>query len=167
MLNSLLKQCLFSLMLIGVAASAVAHKYYFGITELSINPKTQHIEVIHQFTAHDIENTIAEIQQVNFSPEHPKYDEYIQAYFERHFILEQNQQEIALEWIGLEIKLGKMFIYQESRSKNKLASLVVKNSLLVDTYAKQVNSVNYQENALAGSLTFTDSHRIDKIDNNN
>lgn len=158
---------MFSLLLIGVTASAVAHKYYFGITELSINPKTQHIEIIHQFTAHDIENTIAETKQINFSPEHPKYDEYIKNYFEENFILEQNQKTISLTFIGLEVKVGKMFVYQESKSTHKLSNLVVRNALLINSFEKQVNSVNYDDGILVGSLTFMQSHQIDKIDNNN
>ena len=48
-----------------------------------LHEQSKHIEVIHQFTAHDIENTIAEIKQINFSPEHPKYDEFVQSHIEK------------------------------------------------------------------------------------
>ncbi len=161
------KKILLSILLFGVAASSAAHTYYFGVTELNFNDKSKHIEVIHQFTAHDIENAIAEIQQVHFSPEHPQYNKFIQDYIEEHFVLEQNDTVIKMNWIGFEVKRGKFFAYQESVSKNHLTNLVVKNSILVDTYTEQVNTVNYQRlnsaGIVQGSLTFDQSLKIAMI----
>jgi hypothetical protein len=162
--NSLLRKVLLSLLLFGVVASAAAHTYFFGVTELNINSTSNHIEVIHQLTAHDIENAIAEVQQVNFSPEHPQYDEFIKNYIEKHFILERNNEVVKMKWIGFEIKRGLLFAYQESISENYLTNLVVKNAILVDTYAKQVNTVNYQSlsssGTVQGSLTFDQSLKV-------
>ncbi|WP_114324784.1 DUF6702 family protein [Candidatus Colwellia aromaticivorans] len=161
MVNSFFKKALFSILLVGVTASVAAHTYFFGLTEININSQNKHIEVIHQFTAHDIENTLAEIKQEHFSPEHPKYDQYIQAYFEKHFVIERNNKTIQLNWLGFEVKRGKLFVYQESTRKNFLTNLVVKNTLLIDTYPKQINTVNYQDvtspNKLQGSLTYNQS----------
>ncbi|MBL4765283.1 MAG: hypothetical protein JKX67_08420 [Colwellia sp.] len=164
MVTYFLKKTLFSIMLIGVAASAAAHTYFFGITEINLNSQNKHIEIIHQFTAHDIENTIAEIKQEHFSPEHPKYDQYIQAYFDKHFTMQRNNKAVQLNWLGFEVKRGQLFVYQESSHKNFLANLVVKNTILVDTYAKQINMVNYQDltspNKLQGSLTYDQSKSV-------
>ena len=151
-------------MLVGFAASAAAHTYFFGMTDINLNSQNKHIEIIHQFTTHDIENTIAEIKQEHFSPEHPKYDQYIQAYFEHNFTVERNNKTVKLNWLGFEIKRGQLFVYQESVQKNVLANLVVKNTILVDTYPKQINTVNYQDltsqNKLQGSLTYDNSRSI-------
>ena len=164
MFTPFLKKTFISIMLIGVAASAAAHTFFFGMTEINLNSQNKHIEIIHQFTAHDIENTIAEIKQTHFSPEHPKYDQYIQAYFEKHFIIERNNKALQLNWLGFEIRRGQLFVYQESTRKNYLANLVVKNTILVDTYPKQINTVNYQDlsspNKLQGSLTYNQSLNV-------
>jgi len=69
------------LILIGQSTFVSAHKYFFGLKELSVNPRNQALEIIHQFTAHDLENAIAELKQEHFSPEHPMYDSYIREYF--------------------------------------------------------------------------------------
>ena len=148
----------------GWASSVLAHTFFFGLTEVSVNANSQKIEIIHQFTAHDVENLIAEQQQINFSPEHPKYEQLIQEYFEQHFVLQRDTNLIKLNWIGLEVQLGKIFIYQESNSENFLSGLVVKNDLLVDTYPKQVNTVNYQDAVIKGSLTFSQSQQSVKIE---
>jgi len=157
------------MLLVGLAASAAAHTYFFGVSELNLSKTSKQIEVIHQFTAHDIENSITELKQIHFSAEHPKYDQYIQNYFEKHFSLEQNNKKVLLHWIGFEIKRGQLFAYQESSNKNFLGHLMVKNTILVDTYTKQINIVNYQDLTLAptvkfrGSLTFNNSQRVGKI----
>ena len=153
-----------AIILLGWASSTLAHTFFFGLTELSVNANSQKIEIIHQFTAHDVENLIAEQQQINFSPEHPKYEQLIQEYFEQHFVLQRDKKLIKLNWIGLEVQLGKIFIYQESNSENFLSGLVVKNGLLVDTYPKQVNTVNYQDAVIKGSLTFSQSQQSVKIE---
>ncbi|MGL1957155.1 MAG: hypothetical protein OCD00_07560 [Colwellia sp.] len=152
-----------SLSLVGLAAPAAAHTYSFGVSDLSVNPNTQHIEVIHQFTAHDIENAIAQLNKINFSPEHIEYNSLIEEYFEKRFVLTNNQKVIPLNWIGFEVKSGQLIAYQESINKNFLPRLVVKNTILVDTYPNQVNTVNYQDNKLQGSLTFNRSQKVAKI----
>ena len=151
------------ILIIGQCTVALAHKYFFGLTELSVNPNNHTIEVIHQFTAHDLENAIAEITQEQFSPEHPQYDSYILKYFNKHFQLIVNNKQLKLSWVGLELIKGKVIVYQEAPFKNNLIGLVVKNDLLVDTYVKQVNTVNYQDAGSNGSLTFTRSINIATI----
>jgi len=158
-------------LLCGVALSSAAHRYFFGLTELSVNPKKNSIEVIHQLTAHDIDNAIAEQQQIHFSPEHPEYEQLIQAYVEAHFkivdVKDNKNNEIALNWVGLEIAKSNVYIYQEANFENFLSGLVVKNDLLVDTYPKQINTVNYKDGTNIGSLTFSASEKIAIITNNN
>jgi hypothetical protein len=170
---SLFKSFIFCL-LCGVALSSVAHRYFFGLTELSVNPNNNNIEVIHQLTAHDIDNAIAEQQQIHFSPEHPEYEKLIQNYVEAHFKLvsthKNKKNEIKLNWVGLERAKGNVYIYQEANFENFLSGLVVKNDLLVDTYPKQVNTVNYKDERIIGSLSFSASVKvatIAKIKNNN
>lgn len=143
--------------------TSVAHTYFFGVTDITVNAYSHRIEVIHQFTAHDIENVIAETKQINLSPEHPKYDLFIQQYFEQHFSLLKENKPLQLTWIGFEIKLGKIIAYQESLKENNLLHLVVKNELLVDTYHKQINTVNFQGNNLLGSLTFSNTQKVAQI----
>ncbi len=166
MLKTLFKT-LFICFLCGGTLSSVAHRYFFGLTDLSVNPRTNNIEVIHQLTAHDIDNAIAEQMQIHFSPEHPKYEQIIQNYIETHFklfnIQNNNEQEIQLNWIGLEVAKGYVYIYQEAHFENFLSGLVVKNDLLVDTYPKQVNTVNYKDSKIEGSLTFSISVKVAKI----
>ncbi len=85
------------LRLFGLTTAVASHTYFFGVSDLKVNAKYTNIELIHQFTAHDIENAIAQVKQVSFSPEHPSYDLFIQEYFENNFFLQTAKQIIKLQ----------------------------------------------------------------------
>jgi hypothetical protein len=63
-------------MFIGYGAFTSTQKY-FALTTFSVNQNNQTIEIIHQFTVHELEYAIAEQKQKHFSPVHPQYDLYI------------------------------------------------------------------------------------------
>lgn len=162
-----LLQCLSCFILLGVAAPAAAHTYFFGLTEISVNEHSKKLEIIHQFTAHDVENLIAEQQQINFSTESVNYETFIKNYFEQHFSLMRDDNQVKLNWLGLEVSLGKIFIYQESASQQFLSGLTIKNQLLIGIYDKQINTVNYRDPYTKGSLTFSRSKQFVLIPNIN
>jgi len=118
---------------LGLVTAAASHTYFFGVSDLNVNPKTKRFEIVHQFTGHDIENAIAETKQIHFSAEHKNYDLYIQQYFEDHFSLEKDNIKIKLNWLGFEVVSGKIIAYQESSQQSYLQQLVVKNTILIDT----------------------------------
>lgn len=154
------------LLLCGVAVNAVAHRYFFSISDLSLNKNSQSIEIIHQITAHDIDNAIAEKKQIHFSVAHPDYEKYIQQYVEDNFKLHYKKQGLTLNWLGLEISKGNIFVYQETTFSGALIGLKITNSLLTEYYPKQTNTVNFNDNQIKGSLTFNRSVIINKIEYN-
>lgn len=153
-----------AILLCVLAPLASAHTYFFGITDLSLNSSSKKIEIIHQLTVHDLENAIAETRQISFSPEHEQYEAFIRSYVEENFLLKHSDKSLMLNWLGFEIKQGQIFIYQEVPFKNYLAGLLVKNELLVNTYAKQVNILNFQDSKTKGSLTFNTTQKIVTIE---
>ena len=72
-----------------------------------------------------------------------------------------------MNWIGLEINKGNIFIYQETPFDHSLVGLQITNSLLTERYDKQVNTVNFRDNTIKGSLTFKRSVTINDIVINN
>lgn len=166
MLLSIAKRALV-LLLCGLAANAVAHRYFFSISDLSLNDTTQSIEIIHQLTAHDLDNAIAESKQIHFSVAHPDYENFIRQYLEAHFKLHYQGQVVPLTWVGFEINQGNVFLYQEAEFNYSLIGLKITNSLLIESYKKQVNTVNFNDKSIKGSLTFNKSGTIKHIATNN
>lgn len=162
----MLSKRLFLLLLCGFALNAAAHRYFFSMTDLTVNNNNKSIEIIHQLSAHDIDNVIAQEQQIHFSIAHPNYENIIRKYIEEHFQLSYNKQLLLINWIGLEINKGYVVIYQEVEDYESLIDLTITNTLLIEHYAKQVNTVNFRDRKIKGSLTFTKSDTINEIQNN-
>jgi len=162
-----LAKLFFVLLLCGLAANALAHRYFFSITDLRLNENTQAIEVIHQITAHDIDNAIAVNQQIHFSVAHPNYEEIIRQYIEANFQLAYQNKAVPLNWVGFEINHGIIFVYQEAEIQHSLIGLKITNRLLIENYEKQINTVNFYDNTIKGSLTFKRSVTINDIEINN
>lgn len=158
-----LKKITAFIMFILLSCHLSAHKYFFALSELTINSRTQQLEVIHYITVHDLENAIALAHDINFSPEHPKYESLIRQYIEQHFTISYQSNALELKYIGMELAQGKIVIYQKNQQQNFLTGLVVKNDLLINTYNTQINTLNYQHAATTGSLTFDNKHREIKI----
>jgi len=163
-MRAYIKHIVYCVLLWAVAANAAAHSYFFGLTHLKLNEESKKIEIIHELTAHHLENAIASIKQINFSPEHKEYEAYIRTYIETHFGLNYANQTIDLNWVGIEVNRGYISIYQEADFNYFLQNLLVKNSLLVNTYPKQINTLNFQDSEIQGSLTFNASKKIAKIE---
>ena len=142
-----------------ISLDAAAHRYFFALTEISLNEKSQHIEVIHEVSLHDLESAISQVDKIDFSAEDPLYEKRLQQYIENEFSLLQKNIAIPLVWVGVEFSKYHATFYQESIKSYFLNGLVVKNSLLVDTYPTQINTVNYQQGLIKGSLTFTEHER--------
>jgi hypothetical protein len=155
LITSTLIAKIFSLvMLLGVVAPATAHTYFFGLTDLQVNPKTGQAEIIHQFTSHDVEHVLLEfyLQDSQYSP--AQYEHALKNYVDKHFQLNKAGKTIELAWLGYELVDGKVMIYQESTTQVNLDQVQVTQTMLIKYYPNQINTVNYKLNQIKGSLTF-------------
>ena len=59
--------------------------HFADLTDMAITPRADKLEIIHQYRAHDKENAIAQIQQISFNPERPKYQTYIRDHIKQGF----------------------------------------------------------------------------------
>jgi hypothetical protein len=139
--------------------STWAHQYFFGLSDINYNQTTQHIEIIHQLSAHDIENAIAISKNIRFGVDHPQYEQHIRQYVTKRFKILHHGMPVTLKWVGLEFESGQLFIYQESENINDFSHISIQNDILVDVFPQQVNTVNYQLKPFHGTLTFTSQQR--------
>lgn len=153
------------LLLMVLMPSALAHRYFVGLTEISVNQRNQHTEIIHQFTAHDIEAAIALEQNIKFDIGHSQYEQKIQQYFAKNFKIQFKNQKIALSWIGLELVGDQLVIYQEADQLSDFQAVSIVNQVLLQAFDKQVNTLNYNDGKHHGSLVFTQQKQYAEIKN--
>ena len=138
-----------------MAANASAHTFFIGSTEISVNEHTNSIEIIHQFTSHDLEAMLSDKYQQRINADSEQYLKLVQDYVEQRFTLfDNNGQRLTIEFIGVEAGINATYIYQEVLAKSNIKGVVIYHQLLTDYFPKQKNRVNFESKAIKGSLLF-------------
>ncbi len=125
------------------ALPASAHPRKETFVEITYNPRTEKVEIVHRFRISDAEAAVqanykAGLDIVN--------DEYAQAafgvYVEEHFLLLGEGQTIDLEFVGGEIEDGSVWIYQETDLIPEDGLYVLRDTTMMDVANDQTNIIN-------------------------
>lgn len=136
--------------------AAAGHTFFEGMVSMDVNPRNQHVEIVHSYTAHDLTALLMEQTQLAINLEHPEHEALLRQYVEQHFVLRSQGKRLAPEWIGIRITPQMIEIYQELSTPTTLSSLEVQNDVLRSALANQVNRVNFSQGACHGTLVFND-----------
>jgi len=137
---------LFSLVLTGflcLQAPAFAHAKREALISVVENDRTQKIEVVHRFSLHDAEH--AAQLQTGKQQSLLASKELLEAFAEyvvSQFVLEEADKVIELDFVGVEVERGYVWIYQEFQPEDKIESLSVYYAALSDIWSDQINTMN-------------------------
>lgn len=155
----------FILLLIGAlscTSQVIAHTFFVGSTEISVNNNTNSIEVVHRFTSHDVQNMITDLNQQRVETDSKEYFKMVQNYVESGFTLRKpNGEALPLVLVGVEPGINETFIYQEVLGVTNIENMIVFHQLLTDYFPNQKNRVNYQSDKIKGSLLF--DNRVNEL----
>ena len=144
---------LFSLLLSG---NAYAHQQKTAVTTLNFNHRSHSLEVMHKFYLHDAEHAVRDL----FDPSADilvsrDTQETFANYVRKQFaIKDASQQNLKLEYVGLELDGNYLWIYQEAKITENLDSLSISNGALQELWPAQVNLVNIEGKGKIKSLLF-------------
>ncbi len=146
---------LFAAALICLSASAGAHRFHAGMTDISFNPRTGSTEIVHTYMAHDIEALLANLYQRQFDLSDPEDQEVLRKYVEQQFWMQaKDKSRLPLRWVGMTVDTQSVVIYQEAEQTPLSRAAVVRQGVLIDFLPDQVNTVNLTEAGETRSLTF-------------
>ena len=141
--------------LLCVSAAASAHRFHFGMTDISYNPRTESTEIIHTYTAHDIDALLLNLYGRQLDLGDPDDQAVLRTYVERHFWLAgKDGKKLPVTWVGVTADAQSVVIYPELAATPLSATAVIRQGVLVDFMAEQVNTVNLTEGGAVRSLTF-------------
>jgi hypothetical protein len=142
-------------LLLSVSTAASAHRFHFGMTDISYNPRTESTEIVHTYTAHDIDALLLNLYGRQFDLSDADDQAVLRTYVERHFWLAgQDGKKLPVTWVGMTADGPSIVIYQELANTPLAAAATVHQGVLVDFLAEQVNTVNLSEGGAVRSLTF-------------
>jgi len=146
--------CLALLLCVSTAASA--HRFHFGMTDISYNERTGSTEIVHTYTAHDIDALLLNLYQRQFDLSDPEDQDVLRQYVERQFWLAApDGKRLPPTWIGMTVDANSVVIYQEIENTPLARAATIRQGVLIDFLPEQVNTVNLGAGGTVRSLTFT------------
>jgi len=135
---------------------ASAHRFHFGMTDVSYNERTGSTEIVHTYTAHDIDALLLNLYQRQFDLSDPEDQAVLRQYVERQFWLAgPDGKRLPSKWIGMTVDANSVVIYQEIENTPLTRAATVRQGVLIDFLPEQVNTVNLGAGGTVRSLTFT------------
>ncbi|WP_296718987.1 DUF6702 family protein [Erythrobacter sp.] len=126
-----------------LALPVAAHQQKIAISTVSVNPRTDRLEAVHQVPVHDAEHALraqgAKTPDIVGSADSR---EAFARYVARRFLLEVDGAPAAMEYVGSEITGGSLMVYLEAPAPRANATVRVNSQILTDVWARQENRVN-------------------------
>ena len=145
--------------LIMISALAHAHRFHAGITDISMNPNSGNTEIVHTFMAHDVEAILENLYQRQFDLSDPEDVQVFKKYFEKQFVLSDQDGVLPLKWVGLKVDPNSVIIFQELEQRALPEQVLIRQAVLTDFLSDQVNTLNINKNGVVQTLMFNRNKR--------
>jgi hypothetical protein len=134
----------------------LAHQQKIAITTLSVNPRTDRLELVHQVPVHDAEHALRfrgtrNPDIVGSEASREAFAHYVA----RRFLLEIGGTAVNPAYVGSEIIGGSLYVYQETPAPVKGTRIAVNSQILTDVWARQENRVNIGNGTQVTTFIFT------------
>ena len=140
----------FLLLLLLPLVAFTAHKYYLSLTQITYNSYSKSVEVIINVFVDDIETTLNKLHtkdlRLNTAKEPKDTDVYFQQYLKNHVQFKINDAAVTFNYIGKEYDGDIVFFYLEIQEVEQVATIEIKNTLLVKDFPKQQNLIKSKVN---------------------
>ncbi|MCE3264114.1 MAG: hypothetical protein K0R43_3193 [Pseudoduganella sp.] len=146
--------------LLWCSAAAQAHNFHVGLTEISFNPRTGSTEVVHTYTAHDVEALLMNLYQRQFDLGLEEDQAMFRRYLEKQFRITVNGKPLPLQWVGMQANADRVSVFQEIEKTSLPEGALLLDAVLTDFLPQQANNVNVSGfGRPAASLVFNRERR--------
>lgn len=143
-------------LLLCCSAGALAHQFHIGFTELSFNPKTGSLEVVHTYHTDDIDALLVNLYQRQFDLTQPEDEAVLRKYIDKQFwIVGTDGKRLPLHWVGLTVGPETVVVYQEIENTPMARAGLIHHDILSDFLADQTNTLNITGDGPVRTLSFS------------
>ena len=144
--------------------AAAAHKYYTSLAQVEYNVEEKTVEVTLRVFADDLELALTRRAGREVSLDKTKdADRLVLAYLRDTFEIKNREGEVkALKWVGMELRAGVAWLYVEAEMPEGLSGARLRNHVLFELFAEQVNTVSVRYPGAKADLVFArgDGERV-------
>ena len=155
MIRAFFGRVLLALAVLFAAMPAAAHQQKLAISTVSVNPRTERVEIVHQVPLHDAEHALR--HGGVHSPDivsSPESREAFADYVTTRFPVRIGDQFAKLTFVGSEVKGGSLWVYQEMPVPEPSQTVSINSQILTEVWARQENRVNLGGGTAVRTLIF-------------
>ena len=148
-----------------LATASHAHNYHMGMADIGYNAATGNAEIVHTYTAHDVEALLANLYGRHFDLGDEEDQQALRRYLDKRFVLTAGDRRLPIEWVGVKADADTITVFQQVGNTALPAGTVLFDGVLTDFIATQVNTVNVgaAQGRAAATLTFTASQAEQRL----
>ncbi|MDG2193357.1 MAG: hypothetical protein P8K77_00590 [Polaribacter sp.] len=147
------------LLLLAPLMAFTVHKYYLSLTQIAYNNKDKTVEVIINVFIDDIETALNKIHskelRLNTKKEPTNTDMYFEKYVQNHIQFKIDDMPVTYTYLGKEYEGDIVYFYLEIKNIERVQTIEIKNTLLVDFFPNQQNLVKSKVNNVHKSVLLT------------
>lgn len=142
--------------LMGMIASAMAHRAPGSLTNIKWNETSKRTEFVHRLHVHDAEVGVsASLGMSGLSVGKIEDRAHIALYVEEHFQVRSGDRSLPLELVGAELSGDFILVYQEYPGRLP-ETVLIRDNILRDAFPRQVNQVNIEDSGAIHSLVYSE-----------
>jgi len=136
----MIRKCIWPLIL--AATPLFAHKFHTSLTTVAWNESSRTLEVVMQLFADDLEAGASKLAGWDVALSR-KHEAAIFDFLEKHFVIRDKLGDpLNMTWVGMEMDVSRAWVYLEVPIANGLEGLELEQSVFLDQFDDQVNTVN-------------------------
>lgn len=127
-----------------ITTADARHPLYISVTEMNYNATDKNLEISCKIFTDDFEKTLAKSSKVKVDLTTPadknEANRLVKEYIKSHLLLKVDNKAVTLEFVGFEKENDAVWSYFEVKNITVAPKKIeVANSILYDTYDKQIN----------------------------
>lgn len=140
------------LALLMVATPLSAHNFHASIAEVERNAGTKKVEIAIRVFPDDLQAVLSQRSGKSVALENDSSDPLIFEYLRSTLAVKVGGKAAKLRWVGKEFDVKTLWLYVEVDDAK--GALVMRNVLLMESFADQVNTINAKRGGAVKSTTF-------------
>jgi len=134
------------------------HKYYTSITKIEVNAEEQLLKMYTHVFVDDFEKLLYEryrLEIEDFSKISIDQKNKIGAYLDRKIKIASNRNPLEIKFLGCQLEDQLLYLYYEAPFDKKVQRLDIENTLLMDVFTNQQNTVDVTFDSKVKSVHLT------------
>ena len=140
--------------LVLAAAGVAAHPFHESVVEIDYRNECSCLEIALKVKPEEMEAALVRNRAPRLPLEDARMRQQLEDYVRQHFVLiDKAQKVVDLQWVGLQIDSAGAWVYLQSAAVQ--LPLQLRNDVLLEHEAEQINRVLFRANGAKQSLRFS------------